>query len=113
VGAFVTHFVAQYHRDTVSAFVNQLYGGEGQPPIDKFACTNSIPGVVEWLRAEVGKHDASASRIHVTSLAPIILEWVTEEKELLALTEVARKADIEGKKAVNELRERNEAPGDL
>lgn len=117
VDAFVTHFVAQYDRATVTTFVDKLYGDKGQqPPIDTFACTNSIPGVVKWLREEVGKRDPSLSRIHVTSLAPIIFEWVSQTKELLALTEVAVQANEQGMAAVDALRkskQEGKTPGDF
>merc|ERR1712083_894113 len=78
VGAFVTHYVAQYDRANVAKFVRKLQGESGSPPVlNQFSCTNSIPMVVSWLQEEA-KSIANGKELPITvmSVAPVIAEWV-------------------------------------
>jgi len=104
VAAFVTHFVAQYDRGTVAKFVDRLYSSGDEALIDTFTCTDSIPGIVSDLEHEVRARDQKMERLQVISLAPIIVEWVKEQTEILALTQLADEAHARGQAAVELLR---------
>ncbi len=76
VVAYVSHYVAKYDRETVSKFVSKLYGPDA--PLDEFHCTDSIPNVIAWLKADVDTRVAAGEglKVHVMPLAPLIGDWI-------------------------------------
>jgi len=76
VGAFVTHFVAKYERAVVDAFVQKLYSEVGQSDLNNFYTTDSIPLTTNWLLEEAAKRSGGPERVQVTSLAPLMAEWI-------------------------------------
>ena len=77
VGAWVTHFVAQYDEEKVKTFVAALYDEGSQ--LDYFCCSDSVPSATAWLREHERLYLAGRPlerRVHVRPLAPVLAEWV-------------------------------------
>jgi len=76
VSAYVSHYVAKYDRQAVTKFVDALFGENGATAdLDQFYCTDSIPGVVDWLKEECAKRGGEP-RLQVVPLAPLIAQWI-------------------------------------
>ena len=81
--AFVSNFVAKYEKKVADSFVSKLYSeGDNASDMTTFYCTDSVACSVKWLNEEVDKRVAAGKGklAHVVSCAPVIAEWVKENK---------------------------------